>query len=60
MRESSLTFIMRTILRLRFSVDDVNDSPESIELSAGDNVKEGMMSFVERRAPIWTNPKGKL
>ena len=42
---------------LEESVDWVNDSRESVELSSGDNVKEGMLAFVERREPRWGNSK---
>ncbi|KAM0754678.1 ClpP/crotonase [Meredithblackwellia eburnea MCA 4105] len=45
------------IADLEESVTAVNDSKESQGLSVGDNVKEGMTAFVERREPRWTSSK---
>ena len=42
---------------LEESVTRVNNSPESVGLSNGDNVKEGMTAFVERRETKWVNSK---
>lgn len=42
---------------LEESVTRVNDSAESVALSSGENVKEGMVAFVERRAPRWISSK---
>ncbi|KAL8277747.1 hypothetical protein RQP46_009869 [Phenoliferia psychrophenolica] len=42
---------------LEESVTRVNDSPESVGLSNGENVKEGMQAFVERRPTKWVNSK---
>ena len=35
----------------------INDSPQSVALSSGENVKEGMASFLERREPRWFSSK---
>lgn len=57
---SALCLILPTsspVADLEESVSKINDSPQSVALSDGDNVKEGMASFLERREPRWFSSK---
>ena len=49
--------IVLSVADLEESVSKINDSPQSVALSIGDNVKEGMKSFIERREPRWYSSK---